>query len=654
MRSRPLEVLGTAVEAWRFLDQQGGLDASFYDAPLIGELRNSLSLPPDEPVADALARRAVTIEDFVAAFFQVIAPYAEMMTDLLNLFARAGARRSDHNLRLDFDFGRDIKLGFDLRQFRDWLAVWERVRAATRVAEWDYHALWELNRVLRVERPRERDPQLMGAAGTAAEPWVREYMAGRWPHTVLSPPISGMTAFDRALHRAWHLWSTIIRECARISTDREHLRRFRETTRVDDAEAEEGTLWTPRFLSVLDSDLWAASLAAGLYGTAEAARQVAPGPDRDDFARRKTATLDDLFARQPVAVIEADSWAQSLRDFLNLPLWEQRHELYGAWVWSQIHAALHEITCRIHQESGTIHFSFSGSHLATFPLLDPMLHVWAELRSPLAEKPWGMGRRGKIQPDYTLLHDPITSRDSAVLVVECKQYRSASARKFIAALVDYARGRPAAVIVLVNYGPAPQTILNASPSDLRSRLVLIGDMRPGGAGVIPFHEAVRGATLRGSAASEVPLVPDPSAAATAPQSLAVEKVVLTWPNRLQDMDLYLVAAGDGTETTIYYGNRGSLSQAPWAELDRDARLGPGPETITISRLSGRYSCYVHNFSGEMPFAGSAATIFVVQRQGSLTLTCPRDGSGQFWHVFDLDAGSGAMKIVNVLTDSGPR
>ncbi|HEX3526973.1 MAG TPA: hypothetical protein VH988_07895 [Thermoanaerobaculia bacterium] len=648
------QILTSADAAWRFLEHEGGLDADFYDAATVTELRASLSLPADETVSDALARRAVPVEDFVAAFFKAVAPYAEMMNDLLNLFTRAGAQRSNHNLRLDFDFGRNIKLDFDLNQFRDWLAVWERVSAATQVAQWDYHALWDLYSALRIERPQENDdPQLMGAAGTGAEAWAREYMAGRWPRIALPAPTSGMPGLDRALERAWRLWSAIVQESTRVSSDREQLREFRQRVQTEDREGEPQALWNPRFLSILDSDHWAASVAAGLYGTAEEARRMIPGEEREDFARRRLATLDELFARQPVVVVEAGSWAQILRDFLNLPVWQQRHELYGAWVWTQMLAALGGFACRIHQENGTIHFSFAGSHLATFPRLDPALHIWAELRSPLTETPWGKGRRGKIQPDYTLLHDPITSRDSAVLVVECKQYRAASTRNFIAALVDYARGRPTAIIVLVNYGPAPQAILEESPAEIRDRLVLIGDMRPRGLGVESFHETVRSAVARRFPVGEAPPAFDPTMAAAATGSLAVEKVVLTWAEFPRDLDLYLISNAGGAETRIFYGNHGSLSQPPWAELDRDARFGSGPESITISRLSGRYRCYVHNYSGEVPLSDSMATIVIIQQQGNLKLTCPREGIGRYWHAFNLDTATGAIEVVNRMTDSVP-
>jgi hypothetical protein len=640
------KILATADAAWRFLEREGGLDPSFYDAATVAELRRSLSLPEDEPVEKALVRSKVSVEDFVAAFFKAVVPYGEMMTDLLNLFAQASARRSDHNLRLDFDFGRNLQLGFDLNQFRDWLAVWEKARLPVSMAQWDYQSLWQLNRALRNEDDYKsiHHDDLMGATGTGAEPWVREYMEGRWPFPLLTAPTSDVPDLDRALERAWRVWSAVVQESARISHDREHLRELRHHAETTNRESDPGTPWPLGLLGSLDSDLWAASVAVGLFRTAEAVRQLLPQEGHVE-AQRRLSVLDDLFARRPVEVVETDTWLQRLREFLNLPVWQRRHELYSAWVWAQIHTALRSLTCRIHQDDGTIHFSFAGSHLATFTGLLPMLHVWAELRSPLAETPWGKGRRGKIQPDYTLLHDPISSRDSAVLVVECKQYRTASARNFIAALVDYARGRPEAMIVLVNYGPAPQGILAASPPELLDRLVLIGEMRPKGQGIPTFHEAVRNAVVHRFPNGETRL-PEGSGE-------IAETIVLDWNSGPNDLDLYLKVASDGTDTTIYYGHRGSLTQAPWAELDVDARRNSGRETITVSQLHGRYRCSVHNFSNDAPLAGCGATLTIVRPTGILKLTCPREGRGRFWHVFNFDAMSGDIEIIDRLTDLNP-
>jgi hypothetical protein len=687
-------ILASATETWSFLEHQGGLDTDFYDAPIIAALRSTLQLSEGEDIAAGLTRKSVSVEDFVAAFFQAVQPYTRMMTDLLNLFAEAGAQSSDHNLALEFDFGRQLKLDFDLRQFRQWLTEWSLVPHQAIQIRWSSNALWELNGTLRQNPFLESDPHGMDAEGTEAQAWAREYRAGHWPATIPASPLTGHGDLDRALLQVWHLWSTVLRESARIGPDRAQLQETWRQARRNDREdlperrdrenggnggnggngpeempeerreepADQEEAWPLGLLASLDSDLWALSVASALYAIPLLLAEMTPS-DRRAFPSQMSSAIDDVVGRRPRRIIDVQTWEQTLHDFLNLPVWQRRHELYSAWIWTQIVAALNDYGRRIHQDDGHISFSFAGSHLATFPRLDPELHIWAELRSPLAETPWGKGRKGKIQPDYTVVHSPITSKDSAVVVVECKQYRAASTANFLHALVDYAHGRPTARVILVNYGPARQDILAAAPDEIRSRISLIGELFPGAPAVAEFHEAVRAAiTLRyptGETTSEPPSEPEPTVKTTKEPASdrivltmppVIKKIVLTWNEGPNDLDLHLSADQDGLAREVSFHTKGSLEAQPWAALDQDARRGAS-ETITISRLTGRYRCLVHNYSNDEPLTKSLAEVRIEHAAGILTLTCPQDGDGRYWHIFSFDAGSGRLEILNTLSDS---
>ena len=126
-----------------------------------------------------------------------------------------------------------------------------------------------------------------------------------------------------------------------------------------------------------------------------------------------------------------------------------------------------------------LRFTFGGSHIATLPTLEPSGFTFG--------RKWGhpsnfnrSGSAGRTKSaDFTLLRDPVTGKHSAFLVVEFKQYKEAPKGNFMAALIDYAHGRPDADIVLFNYGPAPALWIEEAPLELRERLPLIGDFRPG-------------------------------------------------------------------------------------------------------------------------------------------------------------------------------
>ena len=62
-------------------------------------------------------------------------------------------------------------------------------------------------------------------------------------------------------------------------------------------------------------------------------------------------------------------------------------------------------------------------------------------------------------------------------------------------------------------------------------------------------------------------------------------------------DLTGPLAPPGGRFHVYYSNRGSTTQSPWAALDRDVTGGLGPETISIvQRLAGTYRYTVHDYS----------------------------------------------------------
>jgi len=188
-------------------------------------------------------------------------------------------------------------------------------------------------------------------------------------------------------------------------------------------------------------------------------------------------------------------------------------------------------------------------------------------------------------------------------------------------------------------------------------------MFPGTPAVARFHEAVRAAiTLRyptGETTSEPPSEPKLTVKTTKEPASdrivltlppVIKKIVLTWNEGPNDLDLHLSADQDGLAREVSFRAKGSLEAQPWAALDQDARRGAS-ETITISRLTGRYRCLVHNYSNDEPIAKSRADVRIEHAAGILTLTCPQDGDGRYWHIFSFDAGSGRLEILNTLSDS---
>ena len=607
---------------------EGGLDVRRYDADLVLELKRELGIPEGSEIADWLDREGVEPEALLFAFFSVIRPYAVMMADLLRMFEQAGATHNDHTLDVAFRFGDDgPDLGFSLEHFRAIIETWLRVTALVEHSMWTQGQLWRLNRSL--------------GSGDAfgdldAREWWRQYREERvWPNFRLAPPRSGDERLDRLLTRAWRVWEAVGDATTGISRDRDVLRSSLRT--ADRAAAEDGG-WDRGLLVILDTDNWASSFVASAYSLVE--RISAPSGVDVAQVSEVADTLEELLAEPAVVTGTETRLERQLEEFLRLPLWKRRHELYSAWVSTEILKAVEAGEPRIHHANGKLVFAFSGTHLATLERTDARLHVWAELRSALST-PVGKGRVGAIQPDYTLTQYPITEPESAVVVVECKQYWRASAKNFSDALSDYASGRPAATIVLVNYGPAPDTILNRVPPQVRDRTCLIGEFRPGNRDAIERFRAL----VRDRVA---PFIIPPSEGSP---RLGGGEIELTWDQSPADLDLHVRIRRRDGEEEICFRTMGGADSPLGAWLDADKRNGYGPERVSIIHwLDAEYLCYVHRYSSDARLAGSGAQIRARIGEQEITLTCPATGEGDWWHVMEIDGATGHVQVIGQITN----
>ena len=139
-------------------------------------------------------------------------------------------------------------------------------------------------------------------------------------------------------------------------------------------------------------------------------------------------------------------------------------------------------------------------------------------------------------------------------------------------------------------------------------------------------------------------------------------VNLTWGVTPSDLDAHLWSPTDnGSYTEIYYENRGSTSQDPFAFLDVDDTSSYGPEVVTIVKNEGApyysqtYRYFVHCF-GNCSIAGSNAKVQLYNESELVkTYTAPSTGSGYYWHVFDLVPTTGGFTTtdVNSISSNSP-
>jgi len=619
------EAIQSGVACWQALERFGGLDPR-YDAGVVEDLLKALNLDAAIALEEHLQTGHISVERFIEAFFSATAPYASMMKELLAFFEAARATVSSSGvLRIAFDFGTKINgLDFDLDSFQ----VWERkfVEGKDLVTRdepaWNHDYLLQLCRIL----------EGAAAPGPVAFPrsvadWLATYEGTQsWPPEIVKPSVLALGARAEQLNVAWNVWCRVVRASRLRGISRSDLLAFQWQPGVTGGE-------DPWVLRLLDGANWAGRMLRALYAIAPDAAAVQPISD----------TIRELTQSMPRRTTTIDRQIEEFESFLSLPVWQRRHDLYSAWVGARIAAEVPGQT-RVHSSNGVIRYSFKGSHLATFERTADPLYLWAELRSPFAT-PKGKGRVGSIQPDYSVQREPITYPESSVLVVECKQYMKASRKAFAAALSDYARGRPAAQVILVNYGPADLSLLDDVGADVRSRTSVIGHCRPGSTeSLTRFSDLIRGTI------SQQTKIQTDKMRTTSTAGDARARVILTWPAAPRDLDLHAwVQFEPGLWIEVSYRDGGCLDAHPWSQLDRDCQQAPGSETLTFVRPC-RIRCAVHNYSSETDLAASGAELRIETADAAVVVKCPDHGTGSWWNVFEGELPGPRIRIINTLQE----
>lgn len=141
-------------------------------------------------------------------------------------------------------------------------------------------------------------------------------------------------------------------------------------------------------------------------------------------------------------------------------------------------------------------------------------------------------------------------------------------------------------------------------------------------------------------------------------------IVLTWGAVPNDLDSHLVGPSGGTRFHCYYGSPTPVS---YASLDIDDTSAFGPETITVSTVSGvfvagSYSYFVVNFSGSPEFDASSAIVTVFQGGAQIAQFLASAATGSptldIWSVFSFTltataSGQIAITPVQQFTSTAP-
>jgi hypothetical protein len=451
-----------AKSAWSWLVKFGGIELEGRDSPLVEMLKSRLN-PESVDLDDALTNTTVT--GFVNAFFGVITPFVGMMRDLLEYFEEAGANEGPVNWVLVLG-EEDEELEVNLDAFRQWIKTTERIRPGARMVPiLAYSDLWELRKHFyptRTEDPnqkpdwdfRQPEPRIKDRELTN---WLAAYGRGEYldlpravNHSLSDPgPVGDVAALLTEIYSAIRTIAGGAKELSR-------------KWRADDSG---GDFWSAAGLGQFESDLWVRGRVLDLAAYEQAT------PVQQSLVREGLAgQFQDLPRRR----MRYDIDMSDLEDILSLPAWKRRYELYSAWILTLLLKALAGHQIQLHHDKGRLAFAFRETVMASVLSAVPPLEIYSERWVALAN-PVGHGRSAGAQPDYSLW---TVENPSCPLAVECKHYKRSSTRNFSDALSDYAAALTGARIILTNYGPVRDAVLDAVAPDFRSRCTALGHVHP--------------------------------------------------------------------------------------------------------------------------------------------------------------------------------
>lgn len=462
--------------------------------------------------------------------------------------------------------------------------------------------------------------------------WLSAYKNGVWEKKLPSFSSTGLNKIDLYFIMILGIWESLVTESSNFGIERSILKNFSEN---DNFNMDRRIL-----LGKMDSDLFVGGLLIVLYEFHTKILLLSQEV-KVDLEQEFIEQIDKILENVPYTKRDVESTEKLLKEFLNLPVWKHRYEIYSAWISTQIMNVLGYENLEFFVVDQTLSFPFSKSILSIAKNYSPEVQVWTELRTPLIN-PIGKGRSKGIQPDYSLLTDP-TDKDtqvrSTILIIECKQYLKASRTNFYNAIFDYARGCPNANVLLVNYGPADNSILNKLEASIRDRVYIIGNMKPGSLSSLSlFKEYVQNALPSNKIINKELII----------ENSETQRLELFWDDQNCDLDLHLNIMNDGILTEINFKNSGESENISGANLVRDIQSGgSGPEILQINhKIPGIYIFFVHKYCGEKELFQSRACVSNVQGGKTLDFQCPSTGTGSWWILYSYNSNDGKIIIYN--------
>lgn len=545
-------MIDNVLELWKKISQKRNFDEKYYDIEEAKEIKKNLKLPLDKTIYSGLKVKEPSIEEFIKVFFEANSSFTAMMNDLLNMFEEIGTKQTDKNLEISFEFKKLEPYTVNLNKFKS-----------------------EIKRLKSIEE------EIL----ILSNPSINEYLnlirelrelnfSGKLDNEIIDYnkfDVSFTKTKKQDMNILLENFKNIIKEINKYKTDKEL-----EILNENDYENFK-----------IDNIPWL--IVNSLKDLNEKFDDL-----EESYQQKCLSLLTNFINKMDLKKQKIIKKVEVFEEFLDLPFWKKRHELYSVWIFTLIYDVIKKYDYKIHVIDGRLIFPFKETHLATIYQEDNKnIFIYCEKKTPLSS-PVGKSRKGHIQPDYSFFIEPLSNINSSILEIECKQYKKQSSDNFARALIDYSNGRPNSKVFLVNYCDVDYISIEKKANELinnfeKERCAVFGNINSKNNDKIDkLKKEIENNLFKSYIISENSKI----------------KVSLTWEKEPNDLDLKCIYMGS-ISNTINYQNK-SLNNIFFKE---DVTLGYGPEEIEFSvHENATYKFQVEDYNKTKELKNSNAKI----------------------------------------------
>jgi hypothetical protein len=408
-------------------------------------------LNPDKPIPDQLKTEKVPLETFVQAFFSITEPFAIMMSNIYSIMEHQGARLATRSIKMRFSFQKTTEeLEFDLEHFREWQAIYQKVRGAFTIRLWSQDDISKLFHPIRTLRDIHEGSH-------------------NWQHVHTKPYSTPLP--DPQILYADHEWTPLkqlrdameqLRKIAAEENDEPSKALSALTTELK--EEKQIIESDPSKIRRMISDLW-----PGLVTLLSQLEKATPTKPLIQDGLSALQEIHQILEDVQQTKVNGQALVRSLVEFLRLPFWKYRWRVYEIWVMLEMVDCLDEYNMTLELTGDK--WNIEEQRVAKAAHFEDhngnRYEMWTQLTTPV-NTPY---KKKHIMPDIRFCtHDP-TVPQNTLLLVECKQRQSMKPQELGDLIEDYKRGAEKSILNLfVDYDKFPAISPPIPPTELLSNV----------------------------------------------------------------------------------------------------------------------------------------------------------------------------------------